>query len=76
MYIVQSVLLKKSKFTRAQAFDWIKGHGYKADKVDITQDYYRFRQYEPVHAVGLRYRTISLGDVGELVVMYAGPKKD
>ena len=50
-HVVQSVLLKRDKFSRKEAFDWIRAHGYKADKVDMTSEYYRFRQHEPVHSV-------------------------
>lgn len=74
-YVVQSVLLHKSKFSKGEAFKWVREHGYKADKVDVTHDYYRFRQVEPIHSVALRYRTIPIGDVGQLVVIYAGPEK-
>lgn len=74
-YTVQSILLRKDKFTKGEAFKWIRDHEYKADKIDVTPDYYRFRQYEPIHSVGLRYKTISLGDIGHLIVMYSGPEK-
>lgn len=75
MYSVQSVLLKKEKFAKHEALDWIRKHGYKADKIDETNDYYRFRQQEPQHSVSLRYRTIPLQDIGNLVMIYAGPEK-
>lgn len=74
-YIVQSVLLKREKFSRDEAFKWIRKHGYKANKIDVTPEYYRFRQVEPVHSVSIRYRTIPLSDIGQLVVIYAGPEK-
>ncbi len=71
MYVVQSVLLSRDEFTQEQARDWIKKHGYKAQKVDVTQDYYRYRQADPdtLPFTG-RYRTIDLGKVGKLVVVY------
>lgn len=74
-YIVQSVLLRRDKFSKAEALKWIRDHDYKAGKIDMTNDYYRFRQVEPVDSVAVRYRTISLGDIGQLVVLYAGPEK-
>ena len=71
MYVVQSVLLSRDEFTQEQARDWIKKHGYKAQKVDVTQDYYRYRQVDPdtLPFTG-RYRTIDLGKIGKLVVVY------
>lgn len=75
MYIVQSVLLKRDKFTRHEAFAWIHDHGYKADKVDMTPEYYRFRQHTPMVSPHLRYKTIGLGDIGYLVMIYSGRKE-
>ena len=74
-YIIQSVLLRRDKFSKKEAVDWIHDHDYKASKVDMTNEYYRFRQHEPVQGVALRYRTIPLSDIGHLVVIYAGPEK-
>lgn len=70
-HIVQSILLKREKFSKAEAFKWVREHGYKADKVDVTHDYYRFRQVEPSILHLLRPKTISLGDVGQMIVGYS-----
>lgn len=45
---VQSVLLNKDKFTIRQAIDWIIEHNYVFKKIDVTDNYYRFRQISPV----------------------------
>jgi hypothetical protein len=44
---IQSVLLSRRYFTMQQAFQWIRDHGFKAKKVDVTKNYYRFRQFNP-----------------------------
>lgn len=74
-YAVQSIQLRKSKFTKPEAFDWIRKHDYKADKVDVTPEFYRFRQIAPERLHGFRYRTVELGDDGYLTVVYSGPEK-
>ena len=74
-YLVQSVILKKDKFTKSEAFDWIKKHGYKHHNVDATPHYYRFRQVDPALLHLYRFREIPLGDDGYLVVAYSGPEK-
>ena len=44
---VQSVLIPKNKFSLPEAIRWLIIHKYKITKVDITHNYYRFRQQEP-----------------------------
>jgi len=73
-YIVQSVLLKRDKFSKVEALQWIRSHGYSAGKIDVTPEYYRFRQVAPDILHLLRPNTIPLGDVGHLVVGYTGPE--
>lgn len=46
---VQSVLIPKNKFNIIEARSYIRSHGYKLKKIDITENYYRFRQVDPVH---------------------------
>lgn len=47
MYIIQSILFKKSKFTIPNAIEWITSHKFKVLKLDESKDYYRFRQVAP-----------------------------
>ena len=77
-YIVQSVVLKRSKLTRREADAWIHKHGYKLTSPDITGEFMRYRQMDPARLHAFRFRTIDLGDVGSLIVAYYGPetKKD
>jgi hypothetical protein len=73
-YIVQSVVLKRSKLTRREADAWIHKHGYKLTAPDITREFMRYRQMDPARLHAFRFRTIDLGDVGYLIVAYYGPE--
>lgn len=61
-------------FTLPEAVEWIKAHGYSAYKVDKTPFMYRFRQMDPAALQQYRFRTIRLGDIGDLIMAYP-PKK-
>lgn len=74
MYLVQSVLLRRDNFSPNEAMKWIHEHNYKATKIDITPQYYRFRQVSPDRLHGFRIRSISLGDEGYLLVAYREPQ--
>ena len=73
-YIVQSVTLRRDKYSRDEAFAWIRKHGYKATKVDVTPHFYRFRQVDPERLRGGRFRTLDLGTDGHMIVVYFGGK--
>ena len=45
---IQSVLISRKYFTLEQAYNWIYKHNFKHYKVDITDNFYRFRQYTPL----------------------------
>jgi hypothetical protein len=70
--IVQSVILKKSHFTREQAKKWVHKHGFKPSSPDVTPHYYRFRQHDPhrLEAMGYHARNTPLGKEGYLVIFY------
>ena len=67
--IVQSVLVRKD-VSLAEARDIVRRNGFVAEKVDETEDYYRFRQRRPMELerAGFRFRTIPFGDHGKLIV--------
>ncbi len=44
---VQSVLFNVNKWTVDKAKKWLAEHDYKHDKVDTTEQYHRFRQFDP-----------------------------
>ena len=65
---VQTVLIPKHDFSLQQAIDWLEEHHFGHRKVDITEDYFRFRQMEPKH--GGRYVTKTLPNGVEIVIVY------
>lgn len=73
-YLVQSVVLKRSKMSKRDADRWVKEHGYKLTAPDITPEFYRYRQMDPARLHAFRFRTIDLGDIGHLIVAYSGPE--
>lgn len=56
---VQTLLLDKDNFTRAQAVAWAKSHDFKASKVDSTASYWRIRQVDPAAFHKETFRTID-----------------
>ena len=44
---LQTVLIPKNKFNIIQAINWILKHKLIITKIDITKNYYRFRQSQP-----------------------------
>ena len=69
-HLIQSVQLRRDKFTKGQAWAWVREHHYPAHKIDISTNYYHFRLVDPERLKGGRYRTISLGDKGHLIIYY------
>lgn len=66
---VQSVLFEKRRFTIPQARKYLKSHGFVDIKVHTTDQYHRFRQFDPVE--GKRYVTRPSKDLGvHYIVMY------
>lgn len=51
---VQSIIFDKNIFTKQKAITWLKSHKYKHKKIHETDDYYRFRQINPIFPA---YRT-------------------
>jgi hypothetical protein len=74
-YVIQSVLLKRSKFTRGQAYAWMREHHYPVHKIHATSESFHFRLVDPERLRGGRFRTIDLGDVGRMLVVYFGDEK-
>ena len=71
-YVIQSILLKRSKFEKGRAYAWMRDHGYSVAKLDVTPQFYRFRQVDSDRLKGGRFRMIGLGDIGEMVIVYMG----
>jgi len=58
---IQSVLLSRELFTKQQAIDWVKRHGFRYRKVDPTERYWRFRQFDPHKRAKKRIITFTQG---------------
>ena len=63
---VQSVIIPKSKFTKQQAKKWIIDNNFKLKKIDITPNFYRFRQRLPQK--NRQYFTVRLTNGIELIM--------
>lgn len=57
---VQSLLFSRPEWTPSKATAWARGHGYRSAKVDVTDNYVRLRQFDPV--AGTQKRTITFGE--------------
>ena len=66
--LVQTVLVPKHDFSLQEAIDWLEAHGFKHRKVDITEDFFRFRQMPPMR--GGEYRSKTLPNGIEIVIHY------
>jgi len=72
-YIVQSVIIDKNKYELIDALLYILKYGRRANKVDETVNYYRFRQVEPLilDKKGYNnYKTIEIDDGIKYVIAY------
>ncbi len=66
--VVQSLIFDKDMFTEDKAKQWALDHGFKADKVDATEDSYRLRQREPEEFDPDSFRTIAITEGVQAVV--------
>ncbi len=66
---VQTLILSKEKFkTRADAKKWVDDHDFRSDKIDETENSYRFRQKEPSDFIEGSFRTIEITDGVKAVI--------
>jgi hypothetical protein len=58
---IQTLICSKDVFdTEEKAHAWILDHGFRADKVDDTDDSFRYRQIEPSECQEDSFRTIDI----------------
>jgi hypothetical protein len=57
----QSVLIPRSSFSLLKAKDWVQGNGFKIKKIDITSNFFRFRQMQPTHKGFYSMKTLPNG---------------
>jgi hypothetical protein len=55
---VQSILISKDLYSLDTAIKWLIKNNFKFDKVDITDNYFRFRQITPNPIYN--YKTIDI----------------
>jgi hypothetical protein len=58
-HIIQSVIVDKNIYPLPEAIVYILKNNYKANKIDETDNYYRFRQIEPSKLKTYNYKTID-----------------
>jgi hypothetical protein len=73
-YILQTVLFPKDRYTQTEAIEWLKKNGLKWEKVDIKDNYLRYRQRAPSHLkyqLGLKnVKTVQLKKSGILKIIF------
>ena len=55
---IQSILIDRNLKTLKEAYEWVASHGFIHNKIDVKDNYYRFRQFTP--KPNKSYRTIKL----------------
>lgn len=66
---VQTVICAKDTFDSADAArEWVRDHDFRADKMDETDESYRFRQFDPADCEDGSQRTIELTDGVKAVI--------
>jgi hypothetical protein len=64
-YRIQSVLFDANKNTLQNAIEFLHENNFKSSKVDVTDEFLRFRQYEPSYLKKqgfTEYRTITIDE--------------
>ena len=73
---IQSVIMPKSDWTKAECKAWLKEHHYYVDGLDETEQTYRWRQVDPEQERFI-YRTESTKADGKPIkYVYAAPKEE
>jgi hypothetical protein len=70
-YLVQNISLRRDRFTKGEAVQWVRSHGYSPIKpVHVSPHFYMFRLVDPDRIRGARFRTVDLGKDGHLILAY------
>lgn len=64
---VQSILFPRNLFTIRSSINWLRKHKFKITKVDITDNFFRFRQFPPKKHY--KYFTKRLRNGIELIIV-------
>jgi len=70
MSIIQSIIFKR-EYGVSKAREWLTRNGFGINKIDITPEHIRFRQYDPknLEASGYRFRTKKFAH-GSFIIAY------
>jgi hypothetical protein len=79
-YRVQSVLIDSHKNTIQEAFKFLVENGFKSSKMDVTEEFFRFRQYEPSYLKQkgfTDYRTVTIDENNNIkfIIVYRRPNQ-
>lgn len=61
--MLQTILIPRDKFSLNNAILWIKKNKHKLLKIDITDNFFRFRQSPPKHGSNYYSKKLSNGIV-------------
>lgn len=68
--MIQSVIFPKEKFDQKKAEEWLQSHKFRTTfrkkGVDITENFYRYRQKDPNQFI--RFRTLVLNNGIQFIV--------
>lgn len=70
---IQSVIFSVMKFNVQDSTEWLKNHGFKYNKVDLTDNYIRYRQENPEKLKKQGYTTVKTKDLNngvEFIIFY------
>ena len=72
MYKIQSIIFNKNVYNFAQCKKFITDNNFKIGRVDITKNYYRFRQLEPSYLLQNKYTVIKTKQIksGIKLILY------
>lgn len=59
-FAIQTLIFDKAVFTLQEAHQWCEDHGFRHDKVDETENSYRFRQFDPEACQRDSFRTFEI----------------
>ena len=60
-YVLQTILIPKGEFNAKTAAKWCADRGYKHNKIDVDDNYYRFRQRSPNNLDSYSTRSLANG---------------
>jgi hypothetical protein len=75
MSIIQSIIFKR-EYGVTRARDWLRANGFGNNKIDVTPESLRFRQYDPKHleAMGYKFRTKKFAH-GSFIIAFPSGRK-